>query len=179
MTPAVTLLKKNRIAFNLHSYQHDPTVNSYGLEAAEKLQVEVARVFKTLLVKVDKEELLVAVLPVAHQLSLKAIAQAAGVKKAQLADPKEAERVTGYLVGGISPIGQKKALRTFIDQSATTLPSLFISGGRRGLDLELAAADLQQITRAQFFPLIDPGARQAPSFRAGKDSADGVAVLSS
>ena len=101
MTPAVTLLKKNRIAFNLHSYQHDPTVNSYGLEAAEKLQVEVARVFKTLLVKVDKEELLVAVLPVAHQLSLKAIAQAAGVKKAQLADPKEAERVTGYLVGGI------------------------------------------------------------------------------
>lgn len=150
MTPALDLLKKARAEHHVHSYAHDPKAASYGLEAAEKLGLEPARVFKTLLAATEKNELLVAVVPVAGSLDLKALAQAAGAKKCEMADPAAAQRSTGYLLGGISPLGQKKRLRTFIDQSAQPLTTLFVSAGRRGLEVELAAAVLAEHTQGQF-----------------------------
>ena len=150
MTPAIDLLKKVRASHAVHSYSHDPKAPSYGLEAAEKLGLEPARVFKTLLAASEKGELLVAVVPVAGSLDLKALAVAAGVKKADMADPAAAQRATGYLLGGISPLGQKKRLRTFIDESARTFPTVFVSAGRRGLEVELAAAVLAEHTQASF-----------------------------
>lgn len=150
MTPAIDLLKKTAAAHRVHSYSHDPKAPSYGLEAAEKLGLDPARVFKTLLAASEKGELLVAVVPVAGSLDLKALAQAAGVKKVEMADPLAAQRATGYLLGGISPLGQKKRLRTVIDESANDWPSLFVSAGRRGLEVELAPALLAQLTGAAF-----------------------------
>lgn len=150
MTPAIDLLKKVAAAHRVHSYSHDPKAPSYGLEAAEKLGLDPARVFKTLLAASEKGELLVAVVPVAGSLDLKALAQAAGVKKADMADPQAAQRATGYLLGGISPLGQKKRLRTFVDLSACDWPSIFVSAGRRGLEVELAPALLAQLTGAAF-----------------------------
>lgn len=150
MTPALDLLKKARAEHRIHSYEHDPKAASYGLEAAEKLGLEPARVFKTLLAATEKHELLVAVVPVAGSLDLKALAQAAGAKKCEMADPAAAQRSTGYLLGGISPLGQKKRLRTFIDQSAQPLTTLFVSAGRRGLEVELAAAVLAEHTQGKF-----------------------------
>jgi Cys-tRNA(Pro)/Cys-tRNA(Cys) deacylase len=150
MTPAIDLLKKARASYEVHSYSHDPKAASYGLEAAEKLGLEPARVFKTLLAVTDKDELLVAVVPVAGNLDLKALAQAAGAKKTEMADPSAAQRATGYLLGGISPLGQKKRLRTFIDVSAQAHPTIFVSAGRRGLEVELAAEVLARHTQASF-----------------------------
>ena len=150
MTPAIDLLKKHKAAHRVHSYSHDPKAASYGLEAAEKLDLEPLRVFKTLLAASGKGELLVAVVPVAGSLDLKALAQAAGVKKADMADPAAAQRATGYLLGGISPLGQKKRLRTYIDASAQQYPTIFVSAGRRGLEVELAAEVLAQLTQAGF-----------------------------
>lgn len=150
MTPAIDLLKKNRAEHRVHSYQHDPKSASYGLEAAEKLGLDPARVFKTLLASTERNELVVAVVPVAGTLDLKALAQAAGAKKMEMADPAAAQRATGYLVGGISPLGQKKRLRTFIDESARSFPTVFVSAGRRGLEVELAAEVLAEHTRASF-----------------------------
>lgn len=150
MTPALNLLKKVRAEHRIHSYEHDPKAASYGLEAAEKLDLEPARVFKTLLVASEKGELLVAVVPVIGSLDLKALAHAAGVKKVDMAPVDAAQRATGYLVGGISPLGQKKRLRTFIDSTAQGFPSLYVSAGRRGLEVELSAAALAEHTQAQF-----------------------------
>lgn len=150
MTPAIDLLKKATAAHSVHSYAHDPKAPSYGLEAAEKLGIEPQRVFKTLLAASEKGELLVAVVPVAGTLDLKALAQAAGIKKADMADPQVAQRATGYLVGGISPLGQKKRLRTFIDASAQRFPTIHVSAGRRGLEVELAADVLARHTQGQF-----------------------------
>ncbi|MCQ9423939.1 Cys-tRNA(Pro) deacylase [Pseudomonas sp. LJDD11] len=150
MTPALDLLKKNRIEHRIHSYEHDPKAASYGMEAVEKLGLEAARVFKTLLASSEKGELLVAVVPVAGTLDLKALASAAGIKKAEMADPAAAQRSTGYLLGGISPLGQKKCLRTFIDDSARPFETVFVSAGRRGLEVELSAAALAEQTQAQF-----------------------------
>lgn len=150
MTPALDLLKKHRADHRVHAYQHDPKAASYGLEAVEKLGLAPAQVFKTLLAASEKGELLVAVVPVAGTLDLKALAQAAGVKKCEMADPQAAQRATGYLLGGISPLGQKKRLRTFIDQTAAALPSLFVSAGRRGLEVELAPQVLAEHTQGQF-----------------------------
>ncbi|MBF0675685.1 MULTISPECIES: Cys-tRNA(Pro) deacylase [unclassified Pseudomonas] len=150
MTPAIDLLKKARADHQVHSYHHDPKSASYGLEAAEKLGLAPERVFKTLLAVSEKGELLVAVVPVAGTLDLKALAQAAGVKKAEMADPVAAQRATGYLVGGISPLGQKKRLRTFIDESARTHPTIHVSAGRRGLEVELAAEVLAVHTQGSF-----------------------------
>ncbi len=150
MTPAIDLLKKARAEHQVHSYSHDPKAPSYGLEAAEKLGLDPARVFKTLLACTEKHELLVAVVPVAGSLDLKALAQAAGVKKTDMADPAAAQRATGYLLGGISPLGQKKRLRTFIDQSALAYPSIFVSAGRRGLEVELPAQTLAAHCQASF-----------------------------
>jgi Cys-tRNA(Pro)/Cys-tRNA(Cys) deacylase len=146
-TPATVALTRAGIAFSQHPYDHDPRAASYGLEAAAALGVEAARVFKTLLASVDGK-LVVGVVPVAGQLDLKALARAAGGSKAVMADPKLAERTTGYVVGGISPIGQRKALPTVVDDSALEFATVFVSGGRRGLDLEMAPADLIRITGA-------------------------------
>ncbi len=150
MTPALDLLKKARAEHRVHSYEHDPKTASYGLEAAEKLGLDPLRVFKTLLASSEKGELLVAVVPVVGTLDLKALAHAAGVKKCEMADPQAAQRATGYLVGGISPLGQKKRLRTFIDQSAQQHETIHVSAGRRGLEVELTAAVLATYTQAQF-----------------------------
>jgi Cys-tRNA(Pro)/Cys-tRNA(Cys) deacylase len=146
-TPATVALTRAGIAFTVHTYEHLAGHGSYGLEAAEALDLDPATVFKTLLADVDGT-LVVAVVPVTGQLDLKALAAAAGGKKAKLADPALAERTTGYVVGGISPIGQKKALRTVLDATALAFPTVYVSAGRRGADLGLAPADLVTITRA-------------------------------
>lgn len=149
MTPAIDLLKKRGVQHHVHSYAHAPGAPSYGLEAAEKLGLEPGRVFKTLLAASERQELLVAVVPVAGQLDLKALAQAAGVKRVDMAAPALAQKATGYLVGGISPLGQKKRLRTFLDASAEAWPTIFVSAGRRGLEVELAPAALVQLCDAR------------------------------
>ncbi len=129
------------------AYDHDPGAPSYGLEAAEALGVEPDRVLKTLLARVDGR-LVVAVVPVSGSLDLKALAAAAGGKRAELADPADAERATGYVVGGISPIGQRRALPTVVDASASGYPTVLVSAGRRGLEVSLAPADLVALTTA-------------------------------
>lgn len=150
MTPAINLLKKYKIEHRVLSYVHDPKAASYGLEAADKLGLEPVRVFKTLLAATEKEELLVAIVPVGGSLDLKALAHAASVKKADMANPQVAQRATGYLVGGISPLGQKKRLRTFIDSSAERFSTIYVSAGRRGLEVELSAQALASLTAGQF-----------------------------
>ena len=151
-TPATVALTRAGITFEARAYEHDPSAASYGLEAATALAVEPARVFKTLLVQTDAG-LAVGIVPVDRQLDLKAVAAALGSKKAVMADPAAAERSTGYVVGGISPIGQKRALPTVLDDSALAHPTVLVSGGRRGLDLELAPADLVAATRATTAPI--------------------------
>ncbi|MEQ1111476.1 Cys-tRNA(Pro) deacylase [Acinetobacter johnsonii] len=154
MTPATKLLKANKIEFSIHEYEHDASAKSFGLEAAEKLNLRVEEVFKTLLVT-DEKNYFVAILPVHHQLNLKKVAQAVGAKKLKMSDPKDAERLTGYLVGGISPLGQKKRLKTVIDQSAEQLEKLYVSGGKRGLDIGLKPQDLAKVLSASFADLLD------------------------
>lgn len=150
-TPATVALSSAGIAFTLHEYAHDPRAESYGAEAAthlaESLDVDPTRVFKTLMATVDGS-LTVAIVPVSGQLDLKALARAVGGSRAAMADRAEAERVTGYVAGGISPIGQKKRLPTVLDNTALDHPTVFVSAGRRGLDLEIAPADLVRITGA-------------------------------
>ena len=154
MTPATKLLKANNIDFSIHEYEHDANVKSFVLEAAEKLNLRVEEVFKTLLVT-DEKNYFVAILPVHHQLNLKKVAQAVGAKKLKMSDPKDAERLTGYLVGGISPVGQKKRLKTVIDQSAVQLEKLYVSGGKRGLDIGLKPQDLAKVLSATFADVLD------------------------
>ncbi|GEP32902.1 Cys-tRNA(Pro)/Cys-tRNA(Cys) deacylase [Nocardioides szechwanensis] len=146
-TPATVALARAGIEFTLHEYDHDPRAASYGLEAAEALGIAPERVFKTLLADVEGR-LTVAVVPVSGQLDLKALARAVSGGKAVMADVAAAQRATGYVVGGISPIGQKRQLPTVVDESALTQLTVFVSAGRRGLDLELAPADLVRITEA-------------------------------
>lgn len=146
-TQATLALDEAGVAYRRHPYDHDPGAEQYGLEAAEALGVEPERVFKTLMAAVDRD-LVVAIVPVTARLSLKALAAAVGAKRAALADPMTAERRTGYVVGGISPIGQRRAHQTVIDETAELFDSVFVSGGRRGFDIELAPAALIGMTRA-------------------------------
>lgn len=146
-TPATVALRAAGIPFTEHPYDHDPANRDFGLEAATVLGVDPDRVFKTLLAEVDGV-LAVAVVPVSGKLDLKSFAAVLGGKKAVMADPALAERKTGYLVGGISPIGQKSTLPTVLDETVQLWDSVFVSGGRRGFDLELAPADLARITAA-------------------------------
>ncbi len=153
-TPAVRALTAAGVPHRLHEYRHDPAVASYGLEAAQALGVEPARVYKTLVVQVDGEPTLaVGVVPVDRQLDLKSLAAAIGAKRVQLAPASTAERATGYVVGGISPLGQRQRLRTVIDETATGQESVFVSAGRRGFDVELAPEDLVTITGAVVAPV--------------------------
>jgi Cys-tRNA(Pro)/Cys-tRNA(Cys) deacylase len=146
-TPATVALTRAGVAFTVHPYEHDPSASSYGLEAAEALGLDPGAVFKTLFADVDGR-LVVGIVPVSRQLDLKALAAAVGGKKATMADPAVAERATGYVVGGISPLGQKRAHPTVLDESALGLETVYVSGGRRGLDLGLAPADLARLTSA-------------------------------
>lgn len=146
-TPATISLTRLGIAFTERSYVHDPAVTDFGDEAATALGISAARVLKTLLAEVDGV-LTVGIVPVAGKLDLKALAVAVGGKRAVMADPVHAQRRTGYVVGGISPLGQKSALRTVLDASAMEFDTVLVSGGRRGLDLELAPADLLRATHA-------------------------------
>ena len=149
MTPAVNYLKKNKITFTLHRYQHDPDHPSYGLEAAEKLNLDPNRVFKTLVVQVESKELVVAVLPVNKQLNLKSLARLLKVKKIALADAKAVQSATGYVLGGVSPLAQKKRLRTVVDVAAASCSTVMVSGGRRGVEIELGPNDLIRLCGAE------------------------------
>ena len=146
-TPATVALSKANVPFTAHGYEHDPAAGSFGTEAAEAMGVVPERVFKTLLAEVDGK-LTVAVVPVSGSLDLKALAGAVGGKKAAMADPAAAERSTGYVLGGISPLGQRKPLRTVVDASALEFETVFCSGGRRGFEIELAPTDLVRLTAA-------------------------------
>lgn len=146
-TPATVALTAAGVAYTAHPYTHDPRAASYGLEAAEALGVEPARVFKTLLASLDRS-LVVGIVPVSGQLDLKALARALGGSRAQMAEVAAAERSTGYVAGGISPFGQKRRLPTVLDDSALEHRTIFVSGGRRGLDLEVAPDDVVAATGA-------------------------------
>jgi len=150
MTPAITLAKNSGIVHRVHDYIHDVASESYGLEAAEKLGVSPDRVFKTLVVSLDGDTLAVAVVPVSGMLGLKAMARAAGARKAAMAARADAERATGYVLGGISPLGQKRRLRTVIDTSALNHATVYVSAGRRGLEIELSPDDLGKLVDASF-----------------------------
>ncbi|MEU2493560.1 Cys-tRNA(Pro) deacylase [Streptomyces sp. NPDC007883] len=151
-TPATVALTAAGTTFSVHAYEHDPASPSYGEEAARALGVAPERVFKTLVADVDGE-LTVAVVPVAGQLDLKALATAVGGKRASMADPAAAERTTGYVRGGISPLGQRKRLRTVLDSSASAYPTICVSAGRRGLEVELSPTDLASLTHAVLAPI--------------------------
>lgn len=150
-TPATALLARERVAHVLHSYEHG-SGQAYGPEAAQLLGLDPARVFKTLVAEVDGR-LTVAVVPVADSLDLKGLAAAVGGKRARMADVADAERATGYVAGGISPLGQRKRLPTVVDSSAQELDTMFCSAGRRGLEVELAPADLARLAGAVFAPI--------------------------
>jgi len=147
MTPAVVALRAAGVTFTLHEYAHDPRSDSFGLEAATELGLDPDRVYKTLLATADGG-LVVAVVPVSGRLDLKALARAVGASKAAMADVRAAERATGYVAGGISPFGQKRAHRTVVDETVELWPTVYVSGGRRGLDVEIAPADLIEVTGA-------------------------------
>ncbi|MEV6602553.1 Cys-tRNA(Pro) deacylase [Kutzneria sp. NPDC051319] len=151
-TPATALLAKRKVPYTLHSYDHDPRHDSFGLEAAEVLGLDPARVFKTLVAEVDGQ-LAVGVVPVTGQLDLKALAAALKGKKARMAEVAAAERATGYVAGGISPLGQRKRLPVVIDASASAFDTVFCSAGRRGLEVELSPAALADLTGAVVAPI--------------------------
>jgi Cys-tRNA(Pro)/Cys-tRNA(Cys) deacylase len=151
-TPAIAVLDAAGVDYRLHAYDHDPANSHYGQEAAAKLGVDALRLFKTLVVDIgqSRPELAVAVVPVATQLSLKLFAAALGAKKAAMADRDLAARSTGYILGGVSPLGQKLALPTVIEEAAQLFDTIFVSAGRRGLQVELSPADLASLTSARF-----------------------------
>ena len=154
MTPAINCAKKAGIVYKVHSYTHDPLCDSYGAEAAEKLGIAAEQVFKTLIVLIDSKFMATAVIPVTSMLSMKQIAKAAGGKRAEMANGSDVERSSGYILGGVSPMGQKKRLKTFIDVSAENFTTIYVSAGRRGLEIELSANDLKLLTSGSFESLL-------------------------
>lgn len=154
MTPAINLAKKNKIQYTVHEYTHDTSVQSYGLEASQKLGVEEERVFKTLVVMLPDNSLAVAIIPVSHKLNMKQMAKAIGVKKCVMASKVDVEKSTGYILGGVSPLGQKKLLKTVIDSSAQNFETIFVSAGKRGLDIEISPADFQKLIKSTFDTII-------------------------
>jgi Cys-tRNA(Pro)/Cys-tRNA(Cys) deacylase len=148
-TPATMTLDKAQVAYTLHPYSHDDRSDSYGNEAAAALGVDPRRIFKTLIASVDGR-LVCGVVPVAGKLNLKALAAAAGGKKAEMAEPARAQRATGYVLGGISPLGHKTRIGVIIDSSAADLDTIYVSAGKRGLQVELSPADLAGLTGARF-----------------------------
>lgn len=161
MTPAIHLAKQRALDYQLHEYTHDSNAPSFGLEAAEKLGVDVAQVFKTLVVSTDTGALAVAILPVDKTLNFKKMAKALSAskllscKKVQMADPKQVERSSGYVLGGVSPLGQKKRLKTVIDCSAQMQSTIYVSGGRRGLEIELPPMQLAETLAVHFAAITD------------------------
>jgi Cys-tRNA(Pro)/Cys-tRNA(Cys) deacylase len=151
-TPALVILQRSGVDFSVHTYAHDPAAESFGMEAAEALKLDPATVFKTLLAEVDGTST-VAIVPVTGQLDLKGLAAARGGKRARMMEVAAAERMTGYVAGGISPLGQRKALPTVIDASAEGLATVYVSGGQRGLDIGIAPADLLRLTGATYAPI--------------------------
>ena len=152
-TPAIAAALEAEIEHEILEYAHDPGADGYGEEAARVLGLDPASVFKTLMARAEGVGLAVAVVPVAQRLDLKALAAALGAKRAKMADPADAERATGYVVGGISPLGQKRALPTVLDRSAETLERIHVSAGQRGLEIALAPGDLAHLTRGRFAPI--------------------------
>lgn len=150
MTPGINVARKSKIMHRVHEYSHDSSSESYGYEAAEKLGVSEARVFKTLVVSLDGKTLAVGVVPVSSMLSMKLIAKAAGAKKAVMANQADVERSTGYVLGGISPLGQKRPLKTVIDLTAREYDTIYVSAGRRGLEIELSPDDLRMLVNGVF-----------------------------
>lgn len=150
MTPGINTAKKAKINFEVHEYTHDPQNESFGEEAASKLGIPQEQVFKTLVVAYSAKELAVAVVPVSSMLNMKHLAKALGVKKTSMAKASDVERTTGYVLGGVSPLGQKKRLKTIIDSSATEYSTIFVSAGRRGLSIQLNPQDLLSLTNGIF-----------------------------
>ena len=150
MTPAIALLEKQKIKFEILSYQHDANYGHYGLEAVEKLNLNSEQVFKTLVLETHEGELIVAITPVSQQVNLKQLAKVAKTKKMALAAPQKINASTGYILGGVSPIGQKKRLKTYIHSSASEFEIIYVSAGKRGLELKLAIDDIAELTKATF-----------------------------
>ncbi len=155
MTPAINLAKKLKLDYQLHDYVHDSQAESYGLEAAEKLGVAAEQVFKTLVVQSETGTLAIAIVPVNTTVNFKKMAKAIGCKKVQMAEPKQVERSTGYVLGGVSPLGQKKRLLTVIDSAAQAHATIYVSAGRRGLEIELSAQQLADTLNARFADIAD------------------------
>lgn len=153
MTPGINAAKKAGVFYRLHEYEHDSNSASYGLEAAEKLSIPESRVFKTLVVNLDNQQLAVGVIPVSSMLSMKHMAKATSTKKAVMASQSEVERSTGYVLGGVSPLGQKRRHKTVVDKSATLHQTIFVSAGRRGLEIELRPEDLIALVNGAFADL--------------------------
>lgn len=154
MTPAIRLCKQRHIAIEVHSFHHDPHNTHFGAEAAAALGIDPERIFKTLMVAADARTFALGIVPVTAMLDLKLMAAAMGVKKVAMADGKVVQSRSGYLLGGVSPLAHKKPCPLFLDDSAEAQETILVSGGKRGLDIEIAPADLLMLTQGQFAPLM-------------------------